>query len=127
MLTVVNFTPYSKPPQNGAVSVAYFVVKEVLVACLKPAAGGASVIVLPADVVRNGEAILGDARMLPHEGCRSRIGSRRGATGEEVQCKFVWFQLGKVGCTDVVGALILTNLLRVSPYHMRDDPSFSKC
>ncbi len=39
----------------------------------------------------------------------------------------IWFQVGKVGCTDVVGALILTNLFRVSLYHMRDYPGFSKC
>ena len=93
MVALVNFTPYSKPPQDGAVSVAYFVVKEVLVAWLRPAAGSTSVIVLPADVIRDGEAILGDARVLPHEGCTFRV-SRRGATREEVQRKFVWLQVG---------------------------------
>ena len=93
MVALLNCTPYSKPPQDGTVSVAYFVVKEVLIAWLRPAAGSASMIVLPADVVRDGEAVLGDARMLPHEGCTLSV-SRKGATREEVQRKFVWFQVG---------------------------------
>ena len=93
MVALVNFTPYLKPLQDGAVSVAYFFIKEVLVSWLRPAAGSTSLIVSPSDVVRDGEAILGDARMLPHEGCTVRV-SRRGATREEVQRKFVWFQVG---------------------------------
>ena len=93
MLALEDFTPYTKPPQDGAVPVAYFITQEVLVAWLRPAAGSTSVIVLPADVIRDGEAILGDARMLPHEGCMFRV-SRGRATGKEVQRKFVWFQLG---------------------------------
>ena len=93
MLALINFTPYTKPPQDGAVSVAYFVVKEVFVAWLRQAAQGTSVIVLPADVVRNGEAILGEARMLPHEGLMFRV-SRGRATEKEVQREFLWFQVG---------------------------------
>ena len=117
IVALVNFTPYSKPPQDSTVSVAYFVVKEILVAWLRPAAGSTSLIVSPADVVRDGEAILGDARMLLHEGCTVR-GRRGGATREEVQRKFIWFQVGEVGRTDVVSSLILTNLHRISPYHL---------
>ena len=126
IVTLVNFTPYSKPPQDGTVSVAYFVVKEVLVAWLRPAAGSTSLIVSPADVVRDGEAILGDARMLPHEGCTIRV-SRGEAARKEVQREFIWFQVGPVGRTEVMSALILTDLLRISPYRMRNNPSFSKC
>ena len=126
MHALEDFTPYSKPPQDGTVSVAYFITQEVLVIWLRPAAGGASLIVSPADVVRDGEAILGDARMLPHEGCTIRV-SRGEAARKEVQREFIWFQVGPVGRTEVMSALILTDLLRISPYHMRNNPSFSKC
>ena len=66
MLALEDFTPYTKPPQDGAVPVAYFITQEVLVSWLRPAAQGAFMVVLSADVVRDGEAIFGDVRMLPH-------------------------------------------------------------
>jgi hypothetical protein len=92
MPALVYFTPNTKPPQDGAVAVACFVIEEVIIVRLRPAARGASEIISSAAVIRDGEAILGDARVLPHEGLMFRVSGGR-ATGEEIQRKLVWFQV----------------------------------